>query len=293
MNKKLTITFGIIGAIMIAAISWLAFELRNQTETVEFLTEQYALEKEELADEYAQLAIQYEGYRLEVNNDSLEQKLEDQRIKIQRLVEELRQTKAEDARKIAELRKELTTVRNVLKYYVAQVDSLNQVNEALVAENKEVRQQMKQVSNANANLQQQNKQLAQKVDIASHLTAVGLKAEASNKRGKKTTSLKSTTTFTVSFTIGANVTAKTGEKDIYVRILKPSEDLLVNGKSGSFNYDGSMIQYSMKKTVEYGGDELPVTLYWNRNETLDPGKYVFEAYADGKLIGSTSLTMQK
>lgn len=293
MNKKIITTVSIIGALLVGAIVWLAIELRNQSDTVDFLTEQYALEKEELADEYAQLAIQYEGYRLEVNNDSLEQKLEDQRIKIQRLVEELRQTKAEDARKIAELKKELSTVREVLKYYVAQVDSLNQVNEALMAENKEVKQQMRQVSNANANLQQQNKQLAQKVDIASHLTAVGLKATAQTKRNKNTTSLKDTKTFDVSFTIGANVTAKTGEKDIYVRILRPSEDLLTNSKSGTFSYDGSMIQYSMKKTVEYGGEELPVTLYWNRNETLDPGTYTFEVYADGKLIGTTRLAMKK
>lgn len=293
MNKKLTIIFSVVGALLVGAIIWLVVALRNQQDTVEFLTEQYALEKEELADEYSQLAIQYEGYRLEVNNDSLEQKLEDQRIKIQRLVEELRQTKAEDARKIASLKKELSTVRSVLKYYVAQVDSLNQVNEALVAENKEVRQQMRKVSNANASLQQQNKELTQKVDIASHLTAVGLRAEAQNKRNKKTTSLKSTTTFVVSFTVGANVTAQTGEKDVYVRILKPSEDLLVNAKSGSFRYDGSMVEYSMKKTIEYGGEELPVTLYWNRNETLDPGRYLFEVYADEKLIGTTTLTMEK
>lgn len=293
MNKKLIIILSVVGALLVGAIIWLSIALRNQSDTVDFLTEQYALEKEELADEYSQLAIQYEGYRLEVNNDSLEQKLEDQRIKIQRLVEELRQTKAEDARKIASLKKELATVRGVLKYYVAQVDSLNQVNEALMAENKEVRQQMRKVSNANASLQQQNKELTQKVDIASHLTAVGLRAEAQNKRSKKTTSLKSTTNFVVSFTVGANVTAQTGEKDIYVRILKPSEDLLINAKSGTFRYDGAMIQYSMKKAIEYGGDELPVTLYWNRNETLDPGRYQFEVYADEKLIGTTSLTMEK
>ncbi len=84
-------------------------------------------------------------------------------------------------------------MRTVLRYYVAQVDSLNTVNEQLMAENKEVRQQMTKVSNANANLQQQNKALAQQVDIASHLTAIGLRAEAQNKRNKKTSSLKNTT----------------------------------------------------------------------------------------------------
>ncbi len=292
-RKKAIISASIAAAVLLGLIAWLIVSLVDRNDTIDFLTEQYAIEKEELADEYTKLAIQYEGYKLEVNNDSLEQKLEDQRVKIQRLVEELKQTKAEDARKIVALKKELTTVRGVLRYYVAQVDSLNRVNEALVAENKQVRKQMQQVSSANANLKQQNEKLSQKVDIASHLSAVGLRAEAQNKRGRQTSSLKSTTLLAVSFTLGANVTAETGDKDIYVRILKPNEDLLTNARSGSFRYDSEMIAFSMKKTIEYTGEEQPVTLYWNRNETLDPGTYAFEVYADGKLIGNTSLTMKK
>ncbi len=292
-RKKAIISASIAAAVLLGLIAWLVISLVDRNDTIDFLTEQYAIEKEELADEYTKLAIQYEGYKLEVNNDSLEQKLEDQRVKLQRLVEELKQTKAEDARKIVALKKELTTVRGVLRYYVAQVDSLNRVNEALVAENKQVRQQMRQVSSANANLKQQNEKLSQKVDIASHLSAVGLKAEAQNKRGRSTSSLKSTTLLAVSFTLGANVTAETGDKDLYVRILKPNEDLLTNARSGSFQYDSEMIAYSMKKTIEYTGEEQPVTIYWNRNETLDPGTYAFEVYADGKLIGKTTLTMKK
>lgn len=293
MNKKQIYILSAIGVVLVGAIIWLAVSLYDKADTIDFLTEQYALEKEELADEYTQLAIQYEGYKLSVNNDSLEQKLEDQRIKLQRLAEELRQTKAEDVRKIAALEKELATVRGVLRYYVAQVDSLNQVNEALMAENKEVRQQMKRVTTANANLKEQNEKLNEKIDIASHLSANSLKAEAQNKRNKHTTSLKSTTLFVVTFNVGANVTAQTGDKDLFVRILKPNEELLTNSKSGTFNYDNSEIRYSMKKTIEYTGEEQPVTMYWNRNETLDPGTFTFEVYADGKLIGKTQLTLKK
>ncbi len=293
MNKRTTIVLSTVGGVLVAAVIGLGIALWHQTDTVNFLSEQYALEKEQLADEYTQLAIQYEGYRLEINNDSLEQKLEDQRIKIQRLVEELKQTKAEDARKIASLKKELATVRSVLRYYVAQVDSLNTINEQLMAENKEVRQQMTKVNNANANLKQENKQLSEIVDIASHLSATNLKAEAHNKRGKKTSSLKSTTQFVVDFIVGANVTAETGEKTIYVRILKPNEELLTNAKSGTFDYDGAQIGFSMRKNIEYTGDEHSVTMFWTRNETLDPGKYTFEVYADGKLIGQTRIEMEK
>jgi len=293
MNKKIIYAACAAGAVMIGVIVWLALSLKTQKEDLEFFTEQYAIEKEELADQYTSLAIEYEGYKLNVNNDSLEQKLEDQRIKIQQLVEELKQTKKEDARRIAALKKELESVRGVLRYYVNQVDSLNTVNEALQAENQQVKKDLKRANNEKENLSKKNEQLNKIVDIASHLTAQGLTAQAQNKRQKKTTSLKNTVNFVVSFTIGANVTAETGEKDLYVRILKPNEDLLTNSKSGRFSYDGSQIEYSMKKAIEYTGEEQPVSLYWNRNETLDPGTYQFEVFADGKSIGRCSLVMEK
>lgn len=290
MNKKYYIAAAIL---FVLTIGGFLYYIVEQNKTIDELTESFALEKEDLENEYSQLAIQYEGYKLNVNNDSLEQKLEDQRIKIQRLVEELKQTKAQDARKINSLKKELETVRGVLRYYVAQVDSLNKVNEQLVAENTQVKKEMQKVKNSNANLQSENKQLTQKVTLAAKLNAVGLTAKALTKREKPTTSLKKTTIFAVSFTIAANITAEVGYKDIYVRILTPAEDLLTNAKSGTFSYDGSEVQYSMKKNIEYGGDETHVTIYWNRNETLKPGTYKFEVYADGNMIGQTSLKMEK
>jgi hypothetical protein len=290
MNKKAIVVGAILLVGVIAGFGYYTF---RQQQTIDVLTEQFAIEKEELQDEYSQLAIQYEGYKLTVNNDSLEQKLEDQRIKMQRLVEELKQTKAEDARRISQLKKELATVRSVLRYYVAQVDSLNRVNEQLVAENQTIRQQYTSATRNNAALQQRNEQLSQKVTLAAHLEATALTARALNSRDKETNSLRKVKTLAVSFNIAKNVTAEIGQKVVYVRILKPGEEVMTNAKSGKFSYDGANIDYSMKKEIEYGGEETPVTLYWNRSETLDPGTYTFEVYADGNLIGTTKLKLSK
>ena len=101
MKNKIVIIAAAV--ILLALLGGAGYYIWRQQQTIDELTEGFALEKEQLEDEYTQLAIQYEGYKLQVNNDSLEQKLEDQRIKIQRLVEELRQTKAQDARRIAAL----------------------------------------------------------------------------------------------------------------------------------------------------------------------------------------------
>ena len=103
--------------------------------------EQLEVEKErmELEHEYADLAEQYalyEGQKMVLKNDSLIERLEAEQIKVQRLYEELKSEKATSAKRIAELRKELETLRGIMRVYVAQIDSLNQENKNLRAENR-------------------------------------------------------------------------------------------------------------------------------------------------------------
>ena len=180
-NKAIIIAAAIV---LLALLAGGGYYIWRQQQTIDELTEGFALEKEQLEDEYTQLAIQYEGYKLQVNNDSLEQKLEDQRIKIQRLVEELRQTKAQEARRIAALKKELETVRGVLRYYVAQVDSLNKVNDALVAENQQIRSDMRTVQQQNQQVRQQNETLTKQVTVAAQLSATNVSVTALDRKDK-------------------------------------------------------------------------------------------------------------
>lgn len=292
MKNKIIISLAAL--IVLLTLGGAAYYIWKQNQTIEELTEGFALEKEQLEDEYTQLAIQYEGYKLQVNNDSLEQKLEDQRIKMQRLVEELRQTKAQDARKIASLKKELETVRGVLRYYVAQVDSLNRVNEALIAENQQIRTDMAGVQRQNQQVRQQNETLTKKVTVAAQLSATNVSVTALDKKDKveKKNRVDKLAKFQVNFTIAANVTAETGEKDIYLRIMRPNEEVLTNGQSGRFKYENSMIDYSARRTIEYGGEETPVTIYYKRGEALNAGTYTVELFADGSMIGRGSITLK-
>ena len=292
MKKKIIIIAATV--VLLSLLGGAAYLIWQQRQTIDELTETFALEKEELQDEYTQLAIQYEGYKLQVNNDSLEQKLEDQRIKMQRLVEELRQTKAQDARKINALKKELETVRGVLRYYVAQVDSLNRVNEALVAENQQIRQDMSTVRRQNEEVRQKNEQLTQTVKVAAQLSATNVQVISLDKKDKVEKKLKvdRLAKFQVNFTIAANVTAATGEKDIYIRILRPNEEVLTNAQSGKFKYENAMIDYSARKAIEYGGEETNVTIYYKRGEALSAGTYRVEIFADGSMIGRGSITLK-
>lgn len=80
-------------------------------------------------------------------------------------------------------------------------------------------------------------------------------------------------------------------KSIYVRILKPTNEVLTNGNT--FPYENKNLEYSMKRDIEYTGDAQNVTLYWDVNEFLSAGTYRVSIFADGNNIGNASVTFEK
>ena len=73
-------------------------------------------------------------------------------------------------------------------------------------------------------------------------------------------------------------------KTIYVRIQTPAGGLL--GNAGTFNYENRTLPCSMKRSVEYGGKETPLTLYYDIDQALQGGSYIVSIFADGNMIGS-------
>ena len=167
MNKKLVwILFGVLALIIGVLVYWNFRQHQEMTEMVEQMT----IEKEELEEEYEDLAIQFDGYQqMDIRNDSLQDLLSREQQRVQDLLEELRQTKASNARKIAELKKELATVRAVMVSYVHQIDSLNATNARLTEENMLVKEENQQVKERNTHLSNVNAQLTETVERASML----------------------------------------------------------------------------------------------------------------------------
>ena len=147
----------------------------------------------------------------------------------------------------------------------------------------------------NQQVRQQNETLTKKVTVAAQLSATNVSVTALDRKDKveKRNRIDKLAKFQVNFTIAANVTAQTGEKDVYLRILRPSDEVLTNAQSGRFKYENAMIDYSARKTIEFGGEETKVTMFYKRGEALDAGTYNVELYADGSMIGRGSITLKK
>lgn len=282
----------IIGVLVVIVVIVIGFLLSKNAQ-MDTMQEQFIIDKQELEDEYEAISLQYEGFKFSVQNDSLLYKLENEQAKVLRLQEELRMTKATDQAEIKRLKDELSTLRKILRSYIQQIDSLNRLNEELRAENKQITQQYRETSRTLTQVAQEREVLSEKVSLAAQLIATNISVKAVNDRGREQSRLSRSTRFVVSFTIARNITAEPGERFIYVRIMTPDGSVLSKSASDTFPYENGEIRYSMKRAVEYGGEETPVTMYWDIEEFLMPGTYKADLFADGYHIGSHSFTMQE
>ena len=269
MNKKLIATIVVVATIAIGTIGYLIYTMQKQkTESAQML-ELAEMDKREMENEYEQFAMQYNEMRMQINNDSLVAQLEKEQQRTEELLEELRRVKSSDAAEIMRLKKELATLRKVLQDFVHQIDSLNRLNQA-----------QEHISN----LSSQNESLSSKVEIASQLDATGIYAEGRNKKGKAAKKIKDVKKFVIGFKIARNVTTSTGIRSIYVRINTPT---------GTFHYENRNLEYSIRKDIEYTGEEQSVTVYWDVAEALSAGTYRVDIFADGHNIGTSSFSFEQ
>ena len=141
-----------------------------------------------------------------------------------------------------------------------------------------------------AGLNSEKESLSEKVAIAAQLDATNISLSLLNKRDKPTKKLKDTKKMHVSFTITKNVTASNGNRTVYVRIQNPGGNVLSGG--GSFPYENKNLQYSMKKNIEYTGEEVTVSTYWDVSQMLEGGQYRVSIFADGNMIGSRTFNFE-
>ena len=279
--------------LLLVIIGGLLYMNLTQRQELNEMVEQMTIEKEELEEEYQDLAIQFDGFQqMDIRNDSLQDLLSREQQRVQDLLEELRQTKASNARRIAELKKELATVRTVMRDYVRQIDSLNATNQRLTAENQQVREENEQVKEQNYQLSTLNSQLSETVTRAAMMEITSCTLTTLNKRDRKTLYVGQIRKLQFDYTIAKNITCTPGAKKLYVRIIDPNGNLLGETEDHLFPFENQEINYTLAQEIEYGGEELTGTCYWPVEEP-ETGFYNIDFFCDGNLIGSFPFQIKK
>lgn len=278
--------------VLVLIVTVAAYYIYHQKAQMSEMEERYDLDKEMLEDDFNQLSMKYEGYKFEAGNDSLVSLLSTEQAKVVRLQEELRTVKSTNVKRINELKKELKTLRTIMRSYVEQIDSLNKVNALLQEEKKQVEKKYQQASTQATRLAKDKEKLTERVSLAAKLDATDISVQPVNNRGKAAKKISKMEQLVITFKIAKNVTAPVGEKTVYVRIMKPDDDVLVKSRADLFPYENGELNYSIKRMLEYEGEDVPVTMYWKIEEFLSPGEYRVDIFADGNQIGRKTFRLE-
>jgi hypothetical protein len=275
--------------VVLAVLSFLYFAQRKNNQLI---VAQITTQKDSIQSELSRIIVGYDSLRVE--NDTLTNQMAVSRTRVKELLNEVVQTKKISLDNINRYQKEVTTLRDIMRNYIVQIDSLNRKNQLLMAENMEVKEQAKQTETRTVQLSQEKELLEKDLKKAAVLDALGISAIALNDRGKDTRFANRAAMIRVNFTMGKNVTAKRGDKNIYIRIMRPDQLLLNKSEADIFKFENMTIPYSAVREVTYEGMELPVAIFWDNQgqSPLVPGDYTIDLFADGNNIGTTRLALK-
>ncbi len=285
-KKIIIISLVVLVAALAIDLAYIWNSLKESEKQNVEIQELIALEQEEMLNDLQNAQLEYDELKKKIlSNDSLLVRLEQEQLRTQQLYEELQSTKATNAAEIKRLKKELKTLRGVLESYMVQIDSLYRENTELKNENTKLIAGKKRVEEERNVLAKEKEALTEKVDLASQLDATNVKVNLLRGNGKETEKIKRAKQISVSCTISKNITASTGDKRAYVRIMQPDGEPLTKGYSYTFKYENRDISYSMSREFEFTGEEQSLTFYWDIEETLQKGCYRAYIFVDGNMIG--------
>lgn len=312
MDKKLrTIVIG-AGAVLVGLIALVVVLIvRNNSNTVavneaQARADSLAIANDQLllTNEFNQLNAdfnQYEGQQIYLKDDSIIQKYNEARLKVEGLIRELDAEKSKNNRtskdlaasraKIKQLEGEIGTLKGIVRHYLEEIKRLGEENAGLKQEIQQAQQRNEQLATQVTQATATNEQLTQTVKLAKKLNITGLSFQAYNKKGKVEKNVTKAKSLGASFTVSPNNTAAAGMKTFYMRIISPEGALL--GGGGSFSIDGSTVQSTAQRQVEYANEEIHVSIYWDVNTTLTPGDYTVEIFCDGYRLASRHFTLRK
>lgn len=228
---------------------------------------------------------------LKVDNDTMNVALMQQRHIADSLLDRLKKERSWNYSKIRKYERELGTLRTAMQGFVRQIDSLNRLNQQLVGENLRYRREMSSLRLRTEAAEEMTQELNNKVKRGSQLRAREVALLAYNKRNKLVNRAKQTERLVTEFVLAANDLAIPGERTVYVRIITPDADILGSPDGGRFTFAGESIPYSAKRAVDYQGEDLPVSIYYDTTG-LYAGQYTVMVYVDGQMIGQSDVILK-
>ncbi|MBO4670966.1 MAG: hypothetical protein J5640_03890 [Bacteroidales bacterium] len=248
------------------------------------------IEKQELTEQIEALRSDYES--LSSDYDAINLQLDSSREEVAQLVDRIKKTEATDRVKMRQYEKELGTLRTIMRGYIVQIDSLNQLNHKLTVDAANARREAAEHRKRSEELSAQVEDLTGKVVTGSVIKARGIRLEAYNNSGKMIDRSKNVARLLVTLSLVENALAEPGPVRVYVRVKDPDGNLLDDGRGASFSLGGEELAATASREVDYQGQEVELSIYVNNIPAFQKGIYTVEAFTTQAKLGSAELMLR-
>lgn len=287
-NKKsipvslIAVTIILSGILIFLVIMY--FDQKNKMVEMETVLTQ---EKDSLANELRILAYRFDT--LKTDNDTLNANLEKQKQRITQLLS----VNASNVQLIRQYKNEISTMREIMKSYIVQIDSLNTRNKILVAENVQFKEEIKKVQDSNVELSRVKDELSTKVEKASVIQAKNIIVTPLNRKRKETRRINLLEKLMVCFTLRENPIAEAGPKKVYMRVIRPDSLVITNSSDNIFSYNDQLLIFSANRTADYMNQDIDMCIYLDNTGDFIIGNYTVELYLENNIIGRANFMLPR
>lgn len=273
--------------ILAAALIFLVvmyFDQKNKMVEMETVLTQ---EKDSLANELRLMVHAYDT--LKTDNDTLMANLQKEKKRIVDLLA----INASNVQLIRKYKAEIGTMREIMKSYIVQIDSLNTINQQLVAENVGFKKQISDVQNTNVELTKAKEELTSKVEVAAVIQAKDINAVTLNRKRKETSRIRLIDKLRICFTLRENPIASAGEKEVFMRVIRPDSLVITTSPDNLFDYRGNKLVYSASRLVDYMNQDIEMCIFLDNTGDFIIGNYSVELFLENHIIGRTTFALSK
>ena len=276
----------IILALLLIPLTFFVVRYAGKVKTVE---EDYALvESARKIFEEQNSLLQRDAESLVSELESLKDKNDTMMVKYQEAVtmlEQLQKEKTYNYEQLARYKREVATLKGVMKGYLQQIDSLNNINRNLQAQNVEYKREITDAQLRADVAEEKADELNTKVRIGAVIRSSGVRMAALNSNSREVRRIKQASRLRVDFELTANELAEPGEKSIYICITNPEGFTLLSPEMTVFMFEGEEMVASAMRKVDYENQSVPVSIYYDGSAFVK-GTYKVDIYIDGRHSGS-------
>jgi cell division protein ZapB len=297
-SKNRTILITVIGLLLLVNVVTLFLYYQNNQE----MGTELQSSKEELEETYNKLESMSNELNLKIEElQKLGEDVEELRLIRETLEQEKEQLQNEGQlaqKRYDQIRNRVEGYRELLIKKDAEIAELKQLNEALYAENTELKEDQRVLNKTISEVQTNNEQLSEKVEVASRLKAENISVMGVNGRGnaKERDRYRNNQIeqLQLKFNLAKNDVAPVEGKDIMVRVIDPDGNVIfdVAKGAGTFMKDGKEVFFTQKQEILFDNTQQELTFLYEKGSDYAEGRHTIEIYTDDYIIGRTNFEIR-